>query len=455
MTLSLSTLPPFPLDFDGNPEFIVPLFHGTFGGTKLNESRLSDNNDTVHTYPFEWTKDFQFLLLGDIHLRQNGTNKYGTLWGYSGSLIQQNIGEDIIDHGFSLWDLRERKIHNFNVYNPFGFIVLSFLDDEWNIRYKNKYIPLNLLINNQFFPKQVSITIRGQCDTAAKQLLFQILHQHNITHDFRDETLLQELQPSPSEPNGPDFLTSQVNHVTDLNDPKLLIDFFKTQSQELQLTTPHIDRLTFWFNDLSRFTLSTSSFPSIAHTAINDLNSKITSLYNTILTDTSPAAHNTSFSIKYITWNNISCYSDQPSWINFEQLHRKLYTINAPNGCGKSSIFNAITLAIWGDIASNHSLTSLTASIIRDKQRTATTTIVLQLHSGEFLKIHRKFHRRTLQPNTTQNECSLSLFSCLEFQRFLNETSYKPLPTQTQQKNLLMTLSSPTSEHSTPSSATP
>jgi DNA repair exonuclease SbcCD nuclease subunit len=79
------------------------------------------------------------MLLGDIHKRQLFNYKQ-TLCGYSGSLIQQNYGEDILDHGYLLWDLENKKAKEINVYNEIGYInIKEVANDEILIRQNGKY----------------------------------------------------------------------------------------------------------------------------------------------------------------------------------------------------------------------------------------------------------------------------------------------------------------------------
>ena len=100
-------LKPFP-SINEKVDYKIALFHGTFANIKLyNGSTISCDSNP---YPFEWIQDFDYALLGDIHLRQKGFYKKKLLWCYSGSLIQQNFGEDIIEHGYVIWDLNNNNI---------------------------------------------------------------------------------------------------------------------------------------------------------------------------------------------------------------------------------------------------------------------------------------------------------------------------------------------------------
>ncbi len=134
----ITSLPSFPIITD-KVKYKIALFHGTFAKVKLFNG--TEITDTQNPYPFAMLKDFDFALLGDIHLRQKGLYNNKTLWAYSGSLLQCDNGEDIIDHGYLLWDLNAKQIKEIDVYNPFGKVTLKQIDNEICIRKKGKYEP--------------------------------------------------------------------------------------------------------------------------------------------------------------------------------------------------------------------------------------------------------------------------------------------------------------------------
>ena len=110
----IQDLPPFPIITD-TVKYKIALFHGSFACAKLFNGDIY--KDEYNPYPLEWVQDFDFVLLGDIHKRQVAIYKKKTYYGYSGSLIQQSFGEDLLDHGYLLWDLNNKKINEINVFN--------------------------------------------------------------------------------------------------------------------------------------------------------------------------------------------------------------------------------------------------------------------------------------------------------------------------------------------------
>ena len=128
----VNILPSFPPIIE-NVLVKIALFHGTFANVKLYNG--TDVNDTQNPYPLSLLDGFDLAILGDIHLRQKGVFN-STLWGYSGSLIQQNFGEDIIDHGYLIWDIYTKIATDVNVYNHYGMVNIKNVNDVICIRKK-------------------------------------------------------------------------------------------------------------------------------------------------------------------------------------------------------------------------------------------------------------------------------------------------------------------------------
>ena len=100
----------------------IGLFHGSFVS-----STMQNNMSCTNGYPFSWITGQDLLMLGDIHLRQIG--KYGNMiWGYAGSLIQQNFGETIRKHGYGIYNISTNEYKFVDIENPKPF--LSFKIDS-------------------------------------------------------------------------------------------------------------------------------------------------------------------------------------------------------------------------------------------------------------------------------------------------------------------------------------
>jgi DNA repair exonuclease SbcCD nuclease subunit len=87
-----------------NNELYIGLYHGQLYKSKSDSNYEFTDESLFKTSNF---KDYDIVMLGDIHKYQY-LNKDKTI-AYSSSLIQQNFGETINNHGFIKWNLNTKK----------------------------------------------------------------------------------------------------------------------------------------------------------------------------------------------------------------------------------------------------------------------------------------------------------------------------------------------------------
>ena len=117
----------------------IDLYHDPIINCKTpsdkNGFQLFDEKNNQHS-KLPKVSDFlgDFSFFGDIHLYQ----ELDTLKKYSSSLIQQNYGETIENHGFVIWDIKNKKskyyhidndwtYHNIDVKTPISYDDLTFI----------------------------------------------------------------------------------------------------------------------------------------------------------------------------------------------------------------------------------------------------------------------------------------------------------------------------------------
>jgi DNA repair exonuclease SbcCD nuclease subunit len=210
----IQDLPPFPLIAE-KVKYKIALFHGSFASAKLYNGNSIE--ETFNPYPLEWVQGFDYVLLGDIHKRQVFNYKKNTICGYSGSLIQQNFGEDIIEHGYLIWNIENRKVDEINVYNDFGYInIIEDTSDNIFIRTNGKYTEnLETYIKNNinYFPKILEIKSFSNINY---ETLCNILNTFNIS--FQIVSKLNNL-------NNRNTIIKQIhNNEEDNRDKKELLD---------------------------------------------------------------------------------------------------------------------------------------------------------------------------------------------------------------------------------------
>jgi len=103
----------------------IGLWHGMVKGSV----RFSNENGRRIIFNKEDFNCYDYVMLGDVHKSQY-LDKNKRI-GYCGSLIQQDFGESVKDHGYILWDLKEGVSEFKRVKNDFGFVTLVV--DDGNI----------------------------------------------------------------------------------------------------------------------------------------------------------------------------------------------------------------------------------------------------------------------------------------------------------------------------------
>ena len=108
----------------------IALYHGgvfdaktDIGYTVTNKSIMNDMFD-----------GHDMALLGDIHLAQT-LQEYDRvnekpIIRFSGSCIQQNHGEALLGHGFSLWDIKNRAYKHIEIPNDYGYFTIDIDDGK-------------------------------------------------------------------------------------------------------------------------------------------------------------------------------------------------------------------------------------------------------------------------------------------------------------------------------------
>ncbi len=121
----------------------VGLYHGIINGAKLDNGLHINNSRYFNITDF--TEKYDITMLGDVH-KHSYLNK-GKSIAYSSSLIQQNIGEDPIDHGYIKWDMHSLKGEYTRVPNRYGLMKVHINDtgittdiENLNVKYPTFYI---------------------------------------------------------------------------------------------------------------------------------------------------------------------------------------------------------------------------------------------------------------------------------------------------------------------------
>lgn len=123
-------------------EKYVALYHGTLYNSKINNTFEIDDDKYLKIKDF---KDYDITMLGDIHKHQF-LDKNKTI-GYASSLIQQNFGEDLYEHGMIIWDMDKLKGEFVRIENEVCYIKCYLTKDGFKIPELNGKNKLNIELN--------------------------------------------------------------------------------------------------------------------------------------------------------------------------------------------------------------------------------------------------------------------------------------------------------------------
>ena len=371
----VSELPIFPdiKLFPSTVKTYIALFHGNVS----NHFSIANYKSSNSGYPLEWFKDYDIALLGDTHLQQINdatlleNNIYSfdnkKTWAYSGSLIQQNYGEPLYNHGYLEWNLENKIVTPYHIYNPIGYVKISTLD-ELDILLNNKNCPEFLYIRNNYSIKKEDIT----------DILLKYNKKASII--FNHEFIKNKNEIKNNE--------IKNNDIIQHNSLNSLIEYI---SSNLSVHSDNIEWKEWIINPCKLLiTDKIDSLNDIIDTR-NKLLTKNIDSYNNVK-DIHNILHKT-LNLEYMDWGWLLCFKNN-NWFNFNSINdNNIAIINSPNGYGKSSFLEIICLSLFGESIPSRYSKSYSSSIICQKipeNEKAYTNIQFKINN-ELYKIHRKF----------------------------------------------------------------
>ena len=275
----------------------IALYHGPVHGAQTDAS-FTITNRHVHLDTF---KGFDMVMLGDIHkhqtLQEYDSKKKKPIIVYSSSLIQQNHGETLENHGWCLWDIPSRTFEFVPLENDYGYCTLEVINGKLQSLAK--------------LPKNVRMRLfTGELDnTQVKKLITTLRNKHNII----------ELSVNKSRITKAASTVAGVQHhdVLDLTDVGLQQNLIN-------------DWLTRHFPGLDVDVLN-------AIEKINkDLNTKI---------QHDDQSRNVHWRPLKFTFSNMFSYGED-NQIDFTDM-KGIYGLFAPNASGKSSVMDALMFCLY------------------------------------------------------------------------------------------------------------
>lgn len=283
-------------DIDSNTTKIA-LYHGPVHGA-VTDINFTITNRHVHVNTFD---GFDMVLLGDIHkhqvLQQYDTKRKKPIIVYSSSLIQQNFGESLENHGWCLWHVPTRSFTFIPLRNEYGYVTLEVQNSQ--ITY-----PANM-------PKNARMRLfTGELDnTKVKKFITTLRNKYNIIELSVNKSRLNKTVVGPGT-----VLHHDTLNLSDVGVQNSLI--------------------TNW---ISRHLPSVSSDVITTIEQINkDLNGKV---------QHDDQSRNIHWRPLKFTFSNMFSYGENNE-INFSDM-KGLYGIFSSNASGKSSIMDSFMFCLY------------------------------------------------------------------------------------------------------------
>ena len=345
----------WPIEFDREEgKKYVAIYHGPVDGSRTSASHRIESDVDKSIF-----RNYDFGMLGDIHSRQpmvvdkNGKVKVA----YSGSLIQQNFGEEI-EKGFLLWDLDTKKCTFIQVANDWGFKTFRLDEDA-----------INNIDNLEF-------------DLPAKPYVRILLNStdYNVTTSKHIESVIKNKYK-------PEGLFIEVDVHEGIDD----LSLSETPENVTDIKTQQ-DLLKQYF----------AKRPTVSEQEINEILSIHKDFYDTCATEEYDTYKGRKWVIHRMIFENVFSYGLN-NVINFDKLHG-LTGIFSPNASGKSSILYTLLQGFFNN--SNRTGGRNVADVIHKNKDEGFIEIEFSVDDKRYI-IERHFKRNKRNPNRANNKVEL------------------------------------------------
>jgi len=295
-------------------ENTICLFHGPVNKAQTDIGYTVSSN----SFQVDMFDGFDMAMLGDIHKRQTFGEGYEHI-AYAGSMVQQNHGELLENHGYLLWDIPTRTFTEHHLHNDYGFLTVDVVNGkipQWVYDEIDTKLPRYPRLRLRFTKTEASDMKRRITEL---KKLFKVA-EVTVT---RTDTIGQ-------------LKTNQkVN--------KNIVGDVKNETFQNQLIRDYLER---------QYLLEDDELDKIAE--INsELNSHI---------DESDMMGNILWTPKEFQFSNMFSYGEDNK-VRFDKA-QGIVGIFAPNASGKSSLFDALSFCIYDKT----SRTNISKNIINNRK---------------------------------------------------------------------------------------
>lgn len=268
-------------ELNNNKKTKIAILHETINSSRFDNDHIVENarlsiNDL---------KDFDYVLLGDIHKPQFLTDTIA----YPGSFVQKNKSEGI-DHGYILWDLQHKK--GTHIFIPLKDVYLTIEAKD------------NIIID---FPTL-------QEDQKVRYITFKY---KNCTEDFINETK-EKIKNKFGNINR---IITDIDNYQEHKDLQEIVNIGKSINHQ------EIIKDILQQNNLENYTDKIITFHNQKLQNVQDINY-------------------ISYCLNYMVWSNVFCYGEN-NYIDFKDFNNDLVVLNGNNKEGKSAVIDILLLILF------------------------------------------------------------------------------------------------------------
>ncbi len=331
----------------------VALFHGAIAGSRTDVNYVIKSNHEINMF-----SEYDIAMLGDIHKFQDISSK-STKICYSSSLVQQNHGESLENHGYLLWNVPNKTYKFVKVKNDFGFYTLRFANaDEIDKFYTHlpsdipKYPQIRVLLN------------KGKDDIVDVKNLSKF-----IKDKFNPASLVIESELEDDEEN-----KVQIKHISNVSEFGIQQDILKNYLTAKNHSSDEIEKILF------------------QHKIV----------YNKLVNYEFNMYRSLNWTIHKMNFSNTFSYGKNHV-INFDNL-KGLVGVFSGNATGKSSIIYTLLNGLFNE--SNRASRNNICDVINNNEKEAAVDIEFSLDKRKFL-LKRTVVKNEKNSNRARNNVKL------------------------------------------------
>lgn len=348
----------------------ISLYHGRI--KEVMDIEDDKTNSGIFSINDFFNKDYNYVLLGDIHQRQIIKNTNNKAF-YAGSLIQQKIDEEYLKGGY-IFDLKKNTVIPFDIENIYATIRIEIdKDGKPNIDINNLPTQMNI----QFINKSMDdVNIENFKIELGKNN--KIINKSNIIYKV-DDKFNTNIKIGEKE--------YELASIGDKNSIYELINKYITENN-----------------------------------IINNENKKISIMnkLNTLLDNNKYEFNNCNnglkknLNIETLEFSNIANYGKK-NYIDFKKLSKnKLIFLAGANDLGKTTIIDTVHIALFGESIKE----GTKVNIINNNENSAYTEIHFIVNTDKYI-IRREFQR---EKNNRASERILILKNNEDISQKFNDT---------------------------------